>query len=90
MSNEARMQRMREILEQTFAPEQLAIQDDSHHHAGHASAQGGGHFTVRIVSASFADKTPVQCHRMVFAALKSMMAEDIHALSIQASAPGKA
>ena len=35
-------------------PDELAVQDDSHLHAGHAGAREGRHFSVRIVSARFA------------------------------------
>lgn len=60
----------------------------SHKHAGHASAGGGGHFTVTIVADAFAGKSPIERHRMVHDALEDKMADGtIHALSIRASAP---
>ena len=86
--NEQRVERIRDTLEQAFTPTELNISDDSHLHAGHAGARSGkGHFTVDIVSASFEGKSPIQRHRMVYAALAEMMETDIHALSVKASAP---
>lgn len=88
MSNsEQRMAMIREKLEAAFAPESLEIIDESHKHAGHASAKGGGHFIVQIVSHSFEGKSPVQRHRMIFDAMGELMQSEVHALSIQADTP---
>jgi BolA protein len=71
-----------------LAPESLEILDESGQHAGHEGAKGGGgHYQVLIVSGQFAGK-PIQLrHRMVYAALGSMMQKEIHALAIKAFAP---
>ena len=82
-----RIASIRRLLEDAFAPSQLTIIDTSHEHAGHKGAGGGGHFTVKIVSESFTGKRMLQTHRMVYAALKSMMESEIHALAIEASSP---
>ena len=67
---------------------QLEIIDESHKHAGHAGARdGGGHYVLRIVSARFAGKNTVARHRMIYSALGELMKREIHALTIQASAP---
>lgn len=85
-----RVERIRALLEQAFAPQALVVTDDSHRHVGHAgAADGRGHFSVRIVSAAFAGEGPLARHRAVYAALGSMMETDIHALSIHARAPGE-
>jgi len=85
------MNMIRDRLQAALAPESLDIQDDTAKHAGHAGARsGGGHFIVRIVSKSFAGKTPIQRHRMVFDALGDAMQTEIHALSIDARAPEEA
>lgn len=69
-------------------PVQLEIIDESHKHAGHAGARdGGGHYVLRIVSARFAGKNTVARHRMIYSALGELMKREIHALTIQASAP---
>ncbi len=84
----ARVERIRQTLIAAFAPNSLEINDDSHLHAGHAGARSGkGHFTVHIVSQAFAGKSPIERHRMVYAALDEMMQTDIHALSVKATTP---
>ncbi|MCW8888455.1 MAG: BolA family transcriptional regulator [Gammaproteobacteria bacterium] len=86
-NNSPRVEMIRERLEKEFNPTALEIIDDSHLHAGHASAGGAGHFTVKITAEAFAGKMPLQRHRLVFAALDEMMQSEIHALSIEAEAP---
>ena len=82
---------MRALLEAAFAPQSLAVLDDSHRHIGHAGARDGrGHFIVEIVSGAFDGMPSVARHRAVYQALGEMMATDIHALSIQARAPSEA
>jgi BolA protein len=87
----ARVQQIRAKLTQAFTPQQLEIVDESHHHAGHAGARssGGGHFQVTIVAEAFRGTTPIQRHRLIYAALGEELKQDIHALSIQARAPGE-
>jgi BolA family transcriptional regulator, general stress-responsive regulator len=70
-------------------PESLEIADDSAAHAGHAGAAPGGntHWSVTIVSKSFAGKPTIARHRMVYAALGDLMDNPIHALQIRARAP---
>ena len=88
--NAARVERMREALQQALQPESLEIEDESHLHAGHAGAAGGaGHYQVRIVSAAFAGLSAVARHRLVYAALAHLMPREIHALGISAQVPVK-
>lgn len=83
-----RIERIRALLLQAFAPSALEVIDDSHRHVGHAGARDGrGHFSVHIVSASFAGLAPLARHRAVYAALGDMLDSDIHALSIRARVP---
>jgi BolA protein len=77
--------RLRAALE----PELLAIQDDSHLHAGHAGAREGAHFSVEIVSQRFTGLHRVARHRLVYHALAELMRSGIHALAIDARAPGE-
>ena len=84
-----RIERIREAMS-ALQPVTLEVVDDSHKHAGHEGARDGrGHFTVRIVSPVFAGKAPLARHRAVYAALGEMMQTDIHALAIEAKAPGE-
>ncbi|NTV95878.1 MAG: BolA family transcriptional regulator [Thiobacillus sp.] len=71
-------------------PETLEIIDDSAAHAGHAGAAGGGgHFRLVIVSNRFAGMNAVSRHRLVYQQLGDLMSGRIHALSINALAPGE-
>ena len=73
-----------------LAPQELNIVNESHMHVGHASAGGGGHFSIEIVSDAFTDKTLIQRHRLVYDAMGDAMQSEIHALSIKASTPAEA
>lgn len=80
---------IRERLTAALSPAELHIEDDSWRHAGHAGAAGGGHFTVRVVSEAFRGLSPIKRHRLVYAALGEAMRTEIHALQIEARAPGE-
>ena len=73
-----------------LAPESLAVQDDSHLHAGHAGAREGRHFSVEITSARFENLGRVARHRLVYDALQALMPRGIHALAIDARVPRRA
>lgn len=47
----------------------------------------GQHFDARVECASFAGKTMVQQHRMVYATLGNSFEGALHALSLKTSAP---
>ena len=68
-------------------PISLEIQDDSAMHAGHAGNTGGGHFSVKIVSSQFSQKSQIMRHRLIYQALTDLMPQQIHALSIVAISP---
>lgn len=72
-----------------LAPTELVITDDSHLHAGHAGAREGAHFSVLIVSDRFTAVHRVARHRLVYHALAELMRSGIHALAIDARAPGE-
>jgi len=86
----ARVARIEERLRAALDPVDLEVIDDSHRHAGHAgAADGRGHFTVIVVSERFRGVPVVRRHRLVYEAVGDMMTTDVHALSIQAIAPGE-
>lgn len=74
---------------QALQPTRLEIRDDSALHAGHAGSGGGGHYTVTIESSQFAGKSTIMRHRLVYQAVGDLMPAKVHALSIQAFAPGE-
>jgi BolA protein len=80
-------------------PQELAIVDESDRHAGHAGvrsgpghaqAGGGTHYRVRIVSTRFAGLNRVARHRLVYELLPAEFADGLHALALDAKAPGEA
>ena len=86
--NAERIALIRSRLQAAFEPDELEIVDDSHRHAGHAGARDGrGHFNVRIRSQHFSGRKTVERHRMIYAALGSLMQTDIHALGVIALSP---
>ena len=72
-------------------PVVLELVDQSEAHRGHAGWRDGGetHFDLTVVSAAFAGKSRVQRQRLVLGALKEEFEAGLHALSIQARAPGE-
>lgn len=89
MAETSRVEMIREHINAALDPSELDIVDESHLHAGHSGHGGAGHFRVRIVSEKFTGQAPLARHRMVFAAVDNLMPSEIHALSIDAIAPGE-
>ncbi len=86
--NEQRVRMIGQRLQNAMVVEHLEIEDESHLHAGHAGARDGrGHFRVLVVSDAFADRSPLQRHRLVYDAMGEAMETDIHALTIRAMTP---
>lgn len=81
-------EQVRAMLQAAIAPESLEVIDDSHLHAGHAGAREGRHFTVRVVSTRFNGLSRLARHRLVYDSLDELMTRGIHALAIEARAPG--
>ena len=78
-------------LTDALRPTHLVVRDDSEMHRGHAGhdARGESHFTVEIVSPTFAGLNRVARQRAVNSALADLLAERVHALAIKARAPGE-
>jgi stress-induced morphogen len=45
------------------------------------------HYEALIVSSAFSGKTPIERHRIVYAALGERMRSDIHALTLKTKSP---
>ena len=84
-------QTIREKLTDTFTPQSLEVENDSHRHAGHAGSPGTGesHFRVKIVSDKFTGLSRVERHRLVNEALAAELAGAVHALAMKTLAPGE-
>ena len=72
-----------------LVPQELSIRDDSAQHAGPAGARDGGHFHVTVRSARFTGLQRLARHRLVYHCLSDLMQRGIHALAIDARAPGE-
>ena len=89
MSASERPEMIRACIEKALAPTELEIVDESHLHVGHSGHGGAGHFRVRIVSDKFEGETLIARHRLVYAAVNSLMPAEVHALSIEALTPNE-
>jgi len=88
MNPKERKKEIERILNETFDPETLGVEDESHLHEGHEGARDGrGHFRVLIIAHAFDGEGMLARHRMVYKALADMMRTDIHALAIDAWSP---
>ena len=89
MNSTERMQHIRQRLDVALQPQSMEVIDEGHLHRGHEGAKDGrGHFRLKIVSRQFVGKSMVQRHRLVYEAMGDLMQTDIHALAIDAAAPG--
>ena len=92
-------QRIETKLTEKFAPERLAVMNESHLHAGHHHVESGHHatfdgtgethFRVRIVAPAFAGMSRIARHRAVNELLAAELAAGVHALAIEPAAPGE-
>jgi BolA protein len=88
--NQVRIALFEQDLKKAFSIEHLRIDDESHLHAGHAgAASGGGHFKLTIVAPEFKGLNLLARHRAVYEALNRHIPTEIHALTINAMAPGE-
>ena len=78
-------------LRERLDPIRLVVEDESQQHFGHAGWREGGetHFRIDVVSPAFEGKSRVERHRIVNAALAGAFERGLHALAIQARAPGE-
>lgn len=87
--------RMSDKLEKALSPVSLEVIDESAQHAGHMLHPGGveprgeTHFRIKVVSEAFSGKSRLQRHRMINTELADELASGVHALAIEARAPGE-
>ncbi len=84
-------ERIRETLKAALSPETIEVIDESGKHVGHKGHVPGKttHVRVRIASDAFRGKSRIERHRMVNALLAPEIADGLHALAIEARAPGE-
>ncbi len=86
-------------IETALAPSSLQIVNESHLHAGHHHVESGHHaefdgsgethLRVKVVSPAFAGMSRVARHRAINALAADELAAGLHALAIEAKAPGE-
>ncbi|MGE6742574.1 BolA family protein [Allorhizobium pseudoryzae] len=84
--------RIESTLLKHLAPVRLEVIDESHHHAGHQpdmTGTGETHMRVRIVSEKLEGLGRLQRHRLINELLKPELDAGLHALAIEAAAPGE-
>ena len=87
MDASQRVRAIEDALREKLEANHVSVVDQSALHAGHAGAEGGGHFQVVVVSERFRGLTRVAAQRLVYATLGDFMADDIHALSMRTLTP---
>jgi BolA family transcriptional regulator, general stress-responsive regulator len=78
-------------LRQALSPSALTVIDESHLHQGHAGHRPGGesHFRVQLEAAAFVGQNRVARQRMVYRILAEELKGPVHALALEARAPGE-
>lgn len=86
---ESRAERIEALLRQHFAPDRLAVVDDSRLHAGHAGArpEGETHYSVVMVAAGFRGQTRIARSRAVHVLLDVEFKGGLHALALTLRTP---
>ncbi|MCO6188149.1 BolA family transcriptional regulator [Rhizobium sp. L1K21] len=87
-----RQENIESALQAAFHPERLFVINESHLHAGHRPPEEEGpetHMRVRIVSAAFEGMGRVARHRAINDALNAEFKDGLHALAVEAAAPGE-
>ncbi|KAF9339998.1 hypothetical protein BGZ91_003944 [Linnemannia elongata] len=84
---------IRSTLTELLKPEALEIINDSAKHAHHSAMRGVDsketHFRVNVVSETFAGKSTMQRHRLIYGALSKDFEAGLHALSLNTKTPAE-
>jgi BolA family transcriptional regulator, general stress-responsive regulator len=97
-SDMAASDRIKAKLQAALTPDFVEIVDESHKHAGHAHAvqrpgtagtTGETHFRVKVIAETFRGKSRIDRHRAIHQLLETEFEGGLHALAIEAKAPGE-
>lgn len=75
---------IRSKIEQSFAPQEMILLNESHMHAGPAQ---NSHFNLTLVSECFEGKRPVARHQMIYKVLADELAGEVHAMVLHVFTP---
>lgn len=84
-----RTERLTALLQKQLNPTFLKLEDQSLRHAGHAAAGDETHYELTIESPQFSGLNKVRRHQAIYAALGNEFDKGLHALAINAYAPGE-
>jgi stress-induced morphogen len=86
-----RTQRLTALLQEKLQPTFLKLEDQSLRHAGHREAGTGDetHYELTIESPQFTGMNKVKRHQAIYALLGAEFNVGLHALAINAYAPGE-
>lgn len=85
-----RRDRIERKLRERLEAVHVEVADESHLHAGHpGAAGGGGHFRALVVSPRFEGLSRVAAQRVVYQALADEMEGEIHALAMRTLTPAQ-
>ena len=94
----AAIDRIKTKLQAALAASSIEVIDESHKHATHVHAMkrpgiaggaGETHFRVKVVSETFRGKSRIDRHRAINQLLRTEFESGLHALAIEAKAPGE-
>ena len=79
-----------EKLVEAFKPLELKVENESHHHSGHAGDDGSGesHWRINITADAFTGKSRVERQRMINQVLADELKNNIHALAMTVKGAG--
>lgn len=85
MSSSSRRERIEQAVRTALRPVHLELLDESHMH----SKKGAGetHFKLVVASELFVERSRIERHRLVNAALKDELATGLHALTLSLFTP---
>ncbi len=82
-----REQRIYELVEKAFSPEQLGLENESSHHSVPPGSET--HFKLLLVSKHFEGKSRIDRQRLVNELLKGELASGLHALTQKTLTPAE-
>lgn len=83
MTQNERKKLIETLLTEQLQPEQLAVIDESHYHAGHpGAATGAGHFAVEIKADCLKNLSRIKQHQQIYSIIGHLIPSEIHALRI--------
>ena len=80
-----------EKLVEAFKPLKLLVENESHHHSGHAGDDGSGesHWRINITAEAFSGKSRIDRQRMINEVLATELKDSIHALAMTVKGVGE-